>query len=117
MQAYSELIDKKAISSKKDFCETVGLSYSNWSKYVRGERPVDLENIVKLKEVYGVNADYILFGESNLAFVDIKKPSHAPSSDSVKNEIVLLKRELELLKTQLQDKERIIQLLELQLKK
>lgn len=72
--AYRLLSDNNNLTSLKDFCQKVGIPYSNWSKFERGERHVDLSNIINMTTAYRVSLDYLLYGQGE-AFDSANKGS------------------------------------------
>lgn len=137
VEAYQAIMKRPDTPSKKEFCERIGISYSNWSKYERGERPFDLISVVDLTNSYGVSSDYILFGKGemfvnqtnastmqvpkNLGRVNNTSNSNAaiqpPSLEACQKDLLTAHEKIELLTSQIRDKERIIELLEMQLRK
>ncbi len=53
---------KRAGYSQEQVAELLGLSRQAVSKWESGQGKPDVDNIVKLTEVYHVSADYILLG-------------------------------------------------------
>jgi transcriptional regulator with XRE-family HTH domain len=66
IEAYNAISRRPNGPNKKEFCEAVGISASNWSKYERGERPIDLTSIVAMTSRYNVASDYLLFGRGEI---------------------------------------------------
>ena len=66
---------KRAGYSQEQVAELLGLSRQAVSKWESGQGKPDVDNIVKLTEVYHVSADYILFGKEKevMASVPEKK--------------------------------------------
>ncbi len=60
---------KKAGYSQEQVAELLGLSRQAVSKWESGQGKPDIDNIVKLTEVYHVSADYILFGREKEVIV------------------------------------------------
>lgn len=56
---------KKAGYSQEQVAEQLGLSRQAVSKWEGGQGKPEIDNIVKLMELYGVSADYILLGIEN----------------------------------------------------
>ena len=56
---------KKAGYSQEQVAEQLGLSRQAVSKWESGQGKPEIDNIVKLMELYGVSADYILLGIEN----------------------------------------------------
>ncbi len=56
---------KKAGYSQEQVAEQLGLSRQAVSKWESGQGKPEIDNIVKLVELYGVSADYILLGIEN----------------------------------------------------
>jgi Predicted transcriptional regulators len=70
---------KKAGYSQEQVAELLGLSRQAVSKWESGQGKPDIDNIVKLTEVYHVSADYILFGKEKEVMVSMpekKELSH-----------------------------------------
>lgn len=66
---------KKAGYSQEQVSEMLGLSRQAISKWESGQGKPDIENIIKLTEIYHVSADYLLLGvEQNNVNVKSKKP-------------------------------------------
>lgn len=49
--------------TQKQFAEKLGMSREGYQKLERGENNISLDVLEKLKTVYGVSADYLLYGE------------------------------------------------------
>lgn len=58
---------KKAGYSQEQVAEQLGLSRQAVSKWESGQGKPEIDNVVKLMELYGVSADYILLGIENRA--------------------------------------------------
>ncbi len=56
---------KKAGYSQEQVAEMLGLSRQAVSKWESGQGKPEIDNIVKLTEIYNVSADYILLGIEN----------------------------------------------------
>ena len=56
---------KKAGYSQEQVAEQLGLSRQAVSKWESGQGKPEIDNVVKLVELYGVSADYILLGIEN----------------------------------------------------
>lgn len=141
MTAYNFLVKQRRVLSLKAFCQNVGISYSNWSKYERGERPVDLTNIIRMHHHYNVTIDFLIHGKEPISgdvalIIQNDEGFDANYGNSVsknsgdgsitqtlgadsdcQKQLEAVNKENKMLHAQLQDKERIIQLLEAQLKK
>lgn len=66
---------KKAGYSQEQVAEMLGLSRQAISKWESGQGKPDIENIIKITEIYHVSADYILLGaEQNIKNSASKKP-------------------------------------------
>lgn len=50
-------------TTQKQFAERLGMSREGYQKLERGENNISLEVLEKLKTIYGVSADYLLYGE------------------------------------------------------
>ncbi|MCA8830156.1 helix-turn-helix transcriptional regulator [Hymenobacter sp. BT728] len=127
------------VGSLKDFCQNVGISYSNWSKYERGERHIDLTNIVKMMNHYDISIEFLMQGREPIdgfsvmlnrqksqstvdRYIDIDTGKEHPwpivpypnKRAKLENELQLAQEKIDQLSSHLKDKERIIQLLEQQ---
>lgn len=49
--------------TQKQFAERLGMSREGYQKLERGENNISLDVLEKLKTIYGVSADYLLYGE------------------------------------------------------
>ena len=58
---------KKAGYSQEQVAEKLGLSRQAISKWESGQGKPEIDNVVKLTEIYHVSADYILLGMENRA--------------------------------------------------
>lgn len=70
---------KKAGYSQEQVAEMLGLSRQAVSKWESGQGKPEIDNIVKLMEIYNVSADYILLGTEKEAPVSVpekKELSH-----------------------------------------
>lgn len=56
---------KNAGYSQEQVAEMLGLSRQAISKWENGQVNPEIDNIIKLTEIYGVSADYILLGVEN----------------------------------------------------
>lgn len=64
---------KKAGYSQEQVAEMLGISRQAVSKWESGQGKPDIENIIKLTEVYSVSADYILLGTEKEVTVSLEK--------------------------------------------
>ena len=64
---------KKAGYSQEQVAEMLGISRQAVSKWESGQGKPDIENIIKLTEVYSVSADYILLGTEKEVTVSVEK--------------------------------------------
>ncbi len=62
---------KKAGYSQEQVAEMLGLSRQAVSKWESGQGKPEIDNIVKLTEIYNVSADYILLGIENRGAVAV----------------------------------------------
>ena len=62
---------KKAGYSQEQVAEMLGLSRQAVSKWESGQGKPEIDNVVKLTEIYGVSADYILLGIENRAATSV----------------------------------------------
>lgn len=58
---------KQAGYSQEQVAEIMGLSRQAISKWESGQGKPEIDNIVKLTEIYDVSADYILFGTEKVS--------------------------------------------------
>lgn len=56
---------KKAGYSQEQVAELLGLSRQAVSKWESGQGKPEIDNVIKLTEIYHVSADYILLGTEN----------------------------------------------------
>lgn len=49
--------------TQKQFAEGLGISREGYQKLERGENNISMDVLEKLKYVYGISADYLLYGE------------------------------------------------------
>lgn len=73
--------------TQKQFAESLGMSREGYQKVERGENNLSLDVLERMKTVYGVSADYLLYG-------DLKDTKTAwellqDCSDNTKFEIVI----------------------------
>ena len=63
---YEKLIEErqKLNMSKEDLAKTMNVSKSTISKWESGMSMPDLENVLKLSEIFNVSTDYLLKGFS-----------------------------------------------------
>lgn len=74
-----QTLRKKAGYSQEQVAEMLGLSRQAISKWESGQGKPEIDNIVKLTEIYNVSADYILLGTEKEASVSVpvkKELSH-----------------------------------------
>ena len=64
---------KKAGYSQEQVAEMLGISRQAVSKWESGQGKPDIENIIKLTEVYSVSADYILLCTEKELTVSVEK--------------------------------------------
>ena len=67
---------KKAGYSQEQVAEMLGISRQAISKWESGQGNPEIDNVIKLTEIYHVSADYILLGQESNAIVSTpeKKP-------------------------------------------
>ncbi len=58
---------KKAGYSQEQAAEMLGISRQAVSKWETGQGKPEIDNIIKMKEIYNVSSDYILFGTEQKA--------------------------------------------------
>lgn len=56
---------KKANYSQEQISDMLGISRQAVSKWESGQGKPEIDNIIKLMEIYNVSADYILLGQEN----------------------------------------------------
>lgn len=56
--------------SQKELAESIGVAPSTYSLYESGKREPDVEKIKLLSEILDVTADYLLFGNVSLKYLD-----------------------------------------------
>lgn len=49
--------------TQKEFAEGLGMSREGYQKLERGENNISMEVLEKMKSIYGISADYLLYGE------------------------------------------------------
>lgn len=64
---------RKAGYSQEQVAEKLGLSRQAISKWESGQGKPEIDNIVKLTEIYNVSADYILLGAEKEVTVSVPK--------------------------------------------
>lgn len=57
---------KKANYSQEQVADLLGISRQAISKWESGQGKPELDNIIKLTEIYNVSADYIISGEEHI---------------------------------------------------
>lgn len=62
---------KKAGYSQEQVAEKLGISRQAISKWESGQGKPEIDNIVRLTEIYEVSADYILLGNENRAITAV----------------------------------------------
>ena len=60
---------KKAGYSQEQVAEMLGISRQAISKWESGQGNPEIDNVIKLTEIYDVSADYILFGKESSTIV------------------------------------------------
>lgn len=60
-----QALRKKAGYSQEQVAEMLGLSRQAISKWESGQGKPEIDNVIKLTEIYHVSADYILLGTEN----------------------------------------------------
>lgn len=58
---------KKANYSQEQVAELLGISRQAVSKWESGQGKPELDNIIKLTEIYNVSADYIISGQERIS--------------------------------------------------
>jgi len=64
---------KKANYSQEEVSDMLGISRQAVSKWESGQGKPEIDNIIKLVEIYNVSAGYILLGEENAIQVEPKQ--------------------------------------------
>lgn len=66
-ELYLKMLEKKLISTKKDFCEQLGIDYGSLGKYFSGKVNVVItENNYQKYRAAGINIDWLLTGEGEM---------------------------------------------------
>jgi len=53
------------IASQAEFCRKIGVAPNRWNQYESGERRITLDVVGKLRQRFGVTADWIYFGDES----------------------------------------------------
>ncbi len=64
---------KESNYSQEQVSDMLGISRQAISKWESGQGKPEIDNIIKLVEIYNVSADYILLGQENTAQVEQKR--------------------------------------------
>ncbi len=64
---------KRANYSQEQVSDMLGISRQAVSKWESGQGKPEIENVIKLMEIYKVSADYILLGQENHTQVESKQ--------------------------------------------
>lgn len=102
IQAYLKSIDTNATRFAKD----LGISQSGFNRVVRGESMPSYKVLEAFSRT-NVNLNWLFLGEGSMLRSSTLKGSHA----SIPAELHYMRRQIQLLENQLEDKERLIQLL------
>lgn len=63
---------KKANYSQEQVSDMLGISRQAISKWESGQGKPEIDNVIKLVEIYNVSADYILLGQEKNTVVEVK---------------------------------------------
>ena len=84
--------------SQKELAESIGVAPSTYSLYESGKREPDVEKIKLLSEILDVTADYLLFGNVVLKYLD-NVDGQEDAYNSILNSPILTENENYLLNT------------------
>ena len=82
---------KKAGYSQEQVAEMLGISRQAISKWESGQGNPEIDNVIKLTEIYHVSADYILLGQESNAIVST--PEKKPLSKEARKAIGIITKE------------------------
>lgn len=68
-----QVLRKKANYTQEQVSDMLGISRQAISKWESGQGKPEVDNIIKLMEIYNVSADYILLGEQQTVQVEPKQ--------------------------------------------
>ncbi|MGY2132292.1 helix-turn-helix domain-containing protein [Hymenobacter sp. HD11105] len=138
------LIRELHFLKRQELCDILDVQYSNLSKFEKGERHIDLANVVNMTSKFGVSPTYLLTGEGEIFTSKAEAQLLLDIEDNVRRredqirdlrkrfsevaytlaqerkgivtsrfdqETNALRKEIEVLQSQIQDKDLIIQLL------
>lgn len=77
---------KKAGYSQEQVAEMLGISRQAISKWESGQGNPEIDNVVKLIEIYNVSADYILLGRENNISVSEPEKKMEPEKKTMSKE-------------------------------
>lgn len=77
---------KKAGYSQEQVAEMLGISRQAISKWESGQGNPEIDNVVKLTEIYNVSADYILLGRENNISVSEPEKKMEPEKKTMSKE-------------------------------
>ena len=92
MELYERLreLRKKAGYSQETLAEMLGISRQAVSKWESGQGKPEIDNVIKLTEIYQVSADYILLGTENKPVVPAAKKELNPETRKTLNIIAII---------------------------
>lgn len=73
-----QTLRKNAAFSQEEVAELLGVSRQAVSKWESGQGNPELENLVKLSDIYHVSADYILTGKESQPVLPKEAKEHSP---------------------------------------
>lgn len=117
---YELLLDRGFyLKSFNSLFTSVGMAYSNASAYATGKKRPGEETLKKLQSKYGINPDYVLYGEGDPLISVLEEPANEYqmkiSSDKMayyESELKNREELIEALRQVISEKERVIKLLE-----
>lgn len=120
LKAVDLLYQKKLVNSQKQLAEKIGITESALSRIKNGSKIVSDETIRKMNAAFDnmFNMDYFRgvegAGLTEVTAIQQKTVSNLPDSrnQSTSEVVELLKEQIQILKNQLADKDRLIKLLE-----
>lgn len=101
LEVYEYLLENRIIADKKEFCDKIGISTTEFGKVQAGEIFITQDNIYNLVHHYYVNIYYIFRGTGKMFYVntftiDMKLKS-PPKKDKMKSNFTSLEMRKEIL--------------------